>query len=267
MYRDSPLTSFRQTDSGLYVPSEVAGAWERVATNRYVAHAELGMSQVTLENPKLAWSAVSEIVSARQRRVRGLSYNIDGRDIRIADNVETFTFSDTVLLFTKGDEEDDLRSILIACDEMFSLLLSRGIPVRIGVAHGLFVFNLDEGVFVGPALVQAYRLGEEAQWLGAVLDQTVAERAAALQPPLQDMKELGLIVRWSVPLKSRRSASRAVLAWPRSHRRNLQVQPPIGVEQFYKAFEQFFGPWGALRPRERAKYKNTVQFVNAMLAT
>ena len=70
---------------------------------------------------------------------------------------------------------------------MFSLLLSRSIPVRIGVAHGLFVLNFDVGVFVGPALVKAYRLGEEAQWLGAVLDDTVAERTLTLQPPFQDV--------------------------------------------------------------------------------
>ena len=227
----------------------------------------LGMSELTLRDPKLAWSAVSELPLARQRRVQGLSYTIGGNDLRIADHVAAFTFSDTILLFTKGDEAEDLRSILFACLEMLTLLLSRSVPVRIGVAHGLFVFNLDEGLLVGPPLIQAYRLGEAAQWLGVVLDQPVAERAAQLDPPLEDGKGLDLVVRWNVPQKSGGTVSQAVLAWPRSHRGNFRVEPPISVGQFYQAFEQLFGPLSGLRSMDRAKYENTVAFVNAMLGS
>jgi len=263
--KTSAVSNWRKTDGGIYLPDEVAGAWEHVAKNRYVAHVDmLGMSGLTLRDPKLAWSAVSEMVLALQA-IKRLVYTINGQNIRIADHVGSFTFSDTVLLFTRGDEAEDLRSILFSCDELFSRLLHRSLPFRIGVAHGLFVFNLDEGVFVGPPLIQAYRLGEEAQWLGAVLDQPVAEYAAHLEPAHKDGKGLDVILPWNVTLKSGGSVCRQVLAWPRSHRANFQVKPPISVEQFYQAFEQFFGPLSGLRPADRAKYENTVTFVNAML--
>jgi hypothetical protein len=259
------VSNLRKIESGIYLPDEVAGAWERVAKNRYVAHVDmLGMTGLTLRNPELAWSAVSEMVLALQV-IKRLVFTVNGHDVRIADHVGSFTFSDTVLLFTRGDEVEDLRSIIFACDELFSRLLHRSLPFRIGVAHGLFVFNLDEGVFVGPPLIQAYRLGEEAQWLGAVLDQPVAERAAQLEPVHKDSKGLDVVLPWNVPLKSGCSVLRQVLAWPRSHRANFQVEPPIGVSQFYEAFEQFFGPLSDLRPTDRAKYQNTVAFVNAML--
>jgi hypothetical protein len=224
----------------------------------------LGMSGLTLRNPELAWSAVSEMVLALQA-IKGLAFTVNGQEVRIADHVGSFTFSDTVLLFTRGDEPEDLRSILFAFDELFSRLLHRSLPFRIGVAHGLFVFNLDESVFVGPPLIQAYRLGEEAQWLGAVLDQPVAEHAAQLEPAHKDSKGLDVVLLWNVPLKSGGSVCRQVLAWPRSHRANFQIEPPISIGQFYQAFEQFFGPLSGLRPADRAKYENTVAFVNAML--
>lgn len=55
-----PFTTF-------YAPDEVAGAWERVAKNGGVAHVDmLGMSQLTLLNPKLAWSVVSDIDQAHR---------------------------------------------------------------------------------------------------------------------------------------------------------------------------------------------------------
>lgn len=262
------VSGWRVTENGIYVPEELAGSWERVARNRYVAHVDmLGMSQVTLKDPKLAWSILSEIVIARRCRVESASYTVNGRDVKITDHVAAFTFSDTILLFTKGDKSEDLRSILLTCLELFAALLSRSTPIRVGVAHGLFIFNQDENAFVGPPLVQAYRLGEEAQWLGAVLDQTVADRAAQLQPPLQDPNGGNLIVQWKVPLKTGKKALLPVLAWPRSHRNNFKVRPPISAETFYQAFVQLFGPFEGLRAQDREKYENTVAFVNAMLTT
>lgn len=84
------------------------------------------------------------------------------------------------MLFTKGDDADDLRAILFVCLELFAQALHGSIPLRMGVAHGHFVFNGDEGLFVGPPLVHAHRLGEAAQWIGAVLDKAVAEYAREL---------------------------------------------------------------------------------------
>ena len=260
------MSAWRQTENGIYLPQELAGEWDRVARNRYVAHADmLGMSGLTVRDPKLAWSAVSEMAIARRRRIQSLAYTVNGRELKLTEHVAAITFSDTILLFTKGDDADDLRSILIACSDLFGLLLNRCIPIRIGLAHGLFVFNLDEGIFAGPPLIQAYRMGEEAQWMGAVLAPAVAERVRALDPSFLDGSGNDLVLQWDVPLKSGENASRWVLAWPRSYRNNFRVQPPISVEQFYGGFAQFFGQFENLEPTHRTKYENTVAFVNAML--
>lgn len=198
--------------------------------------------------------------------MRHVSYTIDNRRFRLSDYVEALTFSDTILLFTRDDSSESLRSIIFGCSELFSELLSRCVPIRVGIAAGLFVFNLDEGVFVGPPLVQAYRIGEEAQWPGAVLDSNVAERVASLDPRLEDRNQQDLVVQWEVPLRASGSAPRSVLAWPRSHRNNFMVPPPISVDQFYQGFAQYFGPLAGLNPGKREKYENTVQFVNSMLS-
>lgn len=262
------MAGWRVTGSGLYLPNKIARAWENVARVRYVAHADiLGMSELTLRDPRLAWSAVSAMALALQRRVRHVSYTIDNRTFRLSDYVAALTFSDTILLFTRDDSSESLRSIIFGCSELFSELLSRCVPIRVGVAAGLFVFNLDQGIFVGPPLVQAYRIGEEAQWLGAVLDSDVAARIAVLHPRLEDQNQQDLVVQWEVPLKASGNATRPVLAWPRSHRNNFTVPPPISVDQFYQGFAQYFGPFAGLDLGKREKYENTVQFVNSMLNT
>ncbi len=61
------MAEWRVTGSGLYLPNKIAGAWENVARVRYVAHADiLGMSELTLRDPRLAWSAVSAMALALQ---------------------------------------------------------------------------------------------------------------------------------------------------------------------------------------------------------
>jgi|SRR5271163_213677 len=260
------MSCWRKTEGGILIPEAAAGSWERVANNRYVAHVDmLGMSHLTLANPQLAWAAVSKMAEAKKRVFR-LSFTVNGHEVAIRDHVAAFTFSDTILLFTKGDEEADLRAMLIVCLELFAQVLTGSIPVRIGIAHGLFVFNQDEDLFVGPPLVQAYEIGEAAQWVGAVVENSVVDRIGNLRPQFLSSDQLPLIVEWDVPTKGETTIRRPVLAWPRSHRGNFTIPPPISLGAFYSAFEQLFGPLANLQPRERSKYSNTVSFVNAMLA-
>jgi hypothetical protein len=260
----------RRLESGIFVPDAVAGEWDRVARPRYVAHVDmLGMSGLTVHNPTLAWAAVSKMTEAK-KKVISYSLTVDDHNVVVSEHVAAFTFSDTILLFTKGEEPDDLRALLTVCLELFAQVLHGSIPVRMGVAHGVFVFNHEEGLFVGPPLVEAYKLGEEAQWIGALVDSTVAQRSSELRPEfLSD--GLPLVVNWRVPVKTSARTSRvsrrqrSVLNWPRSHRGSFPVKPPVSVYDFYQAFEQLFGAFSKLQPRERAKYENTVEFVNAML--
>lgn len=196
------MNAWRKLESGIFVPDPLAGEWDRVAKNRYVAHVDmLGMSGLILKDPKLAWAAVSKMAQAKQK-VFGLSFTVTSRHVILKDHVAAFTFSDTILLFTKSDDPEDLRAILMVCLELFAQVFHGSIPVRIGVAHGQFVFNGDEGLFVGPPLVHAYRLGEAAQWIGAVLDKTVAKRARELRPEFLSYECLPLVVDWEVPVKS-----------------------------------------------------------------
>jgi len=262
------VSAWRQLESGILVPDSLAGEWERVAGPRYVASVDmLGMSGLMVGKPKLAWAALSKMNEAQ--KVLGYSMTVNGHNIVFSEHVASFAFADTILLFTKSDEDDDLRVLLTICLELFAQLFHGSIPVRIGISHGLFAFNKDVGLFAGPAWVRAYELGEEAQWIGAVLDKTVAQRTRELEPGLSAGGPL--VVNWQVPVKTRdrtsgvRRKRRCVLSWPRSHRRNFLVEPPISVQDFYRAFEQFFGAFSNLKPKDRAKYKNTVEFVNTML--
>jgi len=133
----------------------------------------LGMSALIRRDPELAWQKLSALSTAKQER---LSLDIKRMETGecIQDQVRAFTFSDTIVAFSKSDTDNDALSIVLLTTELFASSLYYCVPLRGGIAHGLFAFNFDLNLFSGPALLDAYELGESSQWLGISLDKKVA---------------------------------------------------------------------------------------------
>jgi hypothetical protein len=223
---------------------------------RFVAHFDmLGMKQAVLQNVHEAWGALCDINEAK-KRIYKLTIEIEPKQI-IENRVHTFFFSDTVIIFTLSDNPVDLHAILILSAEFFSNSLHRCVPLRGGIAHGDFLFNLDENIFLGEPLIRAYEVGESAQFMGIIVDQFVAK--------MSERYTIGEnITLWDVPQKDKRLKKEYVLNWPKIFRNNFTVRP-VTVDAFYDAFEPLFGPYADLTETARIKYENTVTFINEML--
>ena len=143
--------------------------------NHFVAHFDmLGMSSLIRRDPELVWQKLSALTTAKQER---LSLDIERLDTGeyIQDQVRAFTFSDTIVAFSKSDTDNDALVFVLLTTELFASSLHYCVPLRGGIAHGQFAFNFNLNLFSGPALLDAYELGESSQWLGISLDDSVAE--------------------------------------------------------------------------------------------
>lgn len=230
--------------------------------NRFVAHFDmLGMAALTKREPDLAWEKLSTLSLVRNER---LSFGIQRQDTNelITDQVRTFTFSDTVIAFSKGNSNNDALAMVLLTTELFTNSLHYCIPLRGGIAHGGFSFNLLQNIFSGPALVDAYELGESSQWLGITLDQYTAD-VISLLPVGKSIRGIDSIVSWNVPCKDGTFRRRNVVNWPETHRNTYTGQAPLIVQLFYEPFASLFGPYEDLHPDVAAKYANTVEFFNA----
>ena len=224
---------------------------------RFVAFFDmLGMKQAMLRNVDEAWGALCDI-NAAKKRIYEIAIEVKDTNQIIKDRVQTFFFSDTVIIFTYSDEPEDLYSILTLSSELFSNALHRCVPLRGAIAHGKFYFNLEEYLFLGKPLITAYKLGEACQWLGIVVDDSVAKMAEKLA-----INEI--IIQWNVPLKKNKVQRLYVINWPWIFRNNFTIRP-ISLEAFYRAFEPLFGPFNELPEKAKIKYKNTVTFINSIL--
>jgi hypothetical protein len=228
---------------------------------RFVVHMDiLGMSHLVRLSPELAWRALSALVEARNHVGKyQLTFLDTAERTLVGDRVNVVTFSDTIVLFTKSDQLIDLRTVLVVATEIFNKALATCIPIRVGIAHGTFFFNLKDSMYAGPALIDAYELGEGAQWVGMTASEFVYRRAE--EAAIKSRSE-SVVIPAKIPTDAGEQPGYAI-NWPAILERREGVKLPITAEQFYSGFAQYFGPYDHLAPRARAKYENTVHFFNA----
>ena len=227
---------------------------------RFVAHIDiLGMSALVAKDAELAWQLLSALVEARKE-----AHYIKIRDINAAEDTELLTqihavtFSDTVVLFTKNAQPADLKAILIMATEVLNKALRLCVPIRIGISVGTFFFNLDESMYAGPALIEAYRLGEEAQWIGITTSKEVYRRSIEAKLFSGDSDS---IIPTDIPHRDGYKLGYA-LNWPTILRNSIAAPLPVTAEQVYEGFAQYFGDWDSLQPDAKLKYENTAKFMN-----
>lgn len=227
---------------------------------RFVAHIDvLGMSALVAKNAELAWRLLSSLVEARNDVHQTEITFLDTTErIAAPSQVHAVTFSDTIVLFSKGNSLTDLRLIVIMTTELLNNALHLCVPIRAGIAVGTFFFNLEESMYAGPALIEAYHLGEEAQWSGIVASEKVHRRAAdcKFQSGSSDV-----VVRSNIPIEGGTRDGYAI-NWPAIMRSNIDAPLPVTAEQIYGGFAQYFGPYASLPPKVQSKYVHTAKFIN-----
>lgn len=230
---------------------------------RFVAHIDiLGMSSIVDRDADAAWKVLSDLVEVRDRAGNyELEFLDTNEHVSIAQTIKKVTFSDTIVLFTKGDTDTELRCMIILAAELLHKAMCSCVPVRIGLSYGRFYFNIEKSMYAGPALIEAYRIGESAQWIGIALASSIEERAMHLEMRTGNSK---VVVSWTLPVKNQNKKC-LVVNWPAVVAHDFTVTPPISIKQFYQGFENTFGAFSHLPPDVQAKYENTVEFINEQL--
>src|SRR5688500_8913271 len=113
-----------------------------ITHDRFVAHLDiLGMSAIVEKDYDEAWQMLSALVDARDSATNTTLEFIDRAErIHIPEQVRPVTFSDTILLFTRGATDNDLRALVVTVLQIFYKALYNRVPVRAGIALGPFYF-------------------------------------------------------------------------------------------------------------------------------
>lgn len=230
-------------------------------SRRYVVYLDiLGMRALSARDHREAWDMLSALeLGLRQSTNSTIFYKGFDGPAHVPELVRSIVFSDTVVLYSAADSQKDFIAIFTAVLKLFAKALYLRVPIRIGISKGIFYSDEQRSMYAGPALIEAYEIGEASQWLGIVLSESVARDA--LKEDLRNGTSK-LVVDWEVPTK-KGPIKASVVNWPVALEKNFKVEPPITAEQLYQVFEEYFGPLSELQEQDAAKYANTAEFLNA----
>lgn len=127
------------------------------------------------------------------------------------DHVGAAWFSDTILLYTKQDADEAIRSLLSILSSLIFFMMGRHTRLRAGVAYGEAFIDVSNAMFVGQPIVDAARLEKQQQWSGGALHESACQRVrrvAGNNPPMD-----WWLLPYAVPLKQGATLQTLAVNW------------------------------------------------------
>jgi len=177
--------------------------------------------------------------------------------------IEKTCFSDTFLLYSPDNSASSFDAIEKTTRWFTYWLIYFGIPVRGAMSYGDFYAHKESNIFFGPALIEAYRYGENQDWIGFVLTPSAINQMAAINLPAN--KRLNYAY-WDIPYKKA-----AYCASARKDARILQKSLPayiiggnLSLNGRNLCLDKLCEMKGKLKDeRLIRKYENTINFIVA----
>lgn len=107
---------------------------------------------------------------------RSLEKSVDKDSIQKTFNdvdIYIVSFSDSIVLFSKNDSEDNFKFFSIALLGLFSNAIKSKIAIKGSVAHGMISINKSEQIYFGQPIIDAYLLEEDVNFLGIVCHNSI----------------------------------------------------------------------------------------------
>jgi hypothetical protein len=87
----------------------------------------------------------------------------------------SYIFSDSIILASFDDTEINTCKLLIFTYRLMRTMIVQGFLVRGGISYGDMYIDLEDSVFVGKALTQAYELEMKQEWIGVTIHENVVK--------------------------------------------------------------------------------------------
>jgi hypothetical protein len=140
--------------------------WDET-TIRYVAFLDImGFSDLVYRSEHLV---VKEKMTKLSTLVKDIIQN------KGKDELKSVIFSDSILIISKNSTKESLDGILFTLQNFFVHCLVNKIPLKGSVSKGLFTANFESSLFFGQPIIDAFKLQEELQMYGVILDHNTEE--------------------------------------------------------------------------------------------
>ena len=172
----------------------------------------------------------------------------DGFDAHL---VSKNSFSDSFVLYTSDATNISYRAIDSFVRYFIISLINREIPIRGAMSFGQLYSDTENNLFFGQALLEAYRVGENQDWLGFVLCESAVSQLEKVGLPANERLNYAS---WSIPIKQGRECNQT----------KAPLLPAFIMEGGHglclPAIQRMQA--AATSPSVRQKYTNTLNFLS-----
>lgn len=137
-------------------------------------------------------------------------------EIKQESKVGFAIFSDTILLYTKKDTDDDCQFLLETCGWLlFENVFNHSTRLRIGVSYGESFINEEDNIYIGKPIVDAYQLEKSQEWSGGALTKNAEERIPEFVKTENESAFNWYLTYYNVPLKNGLNEKLLTIDWSR----------------------------------------------------
>jgi hypothetical protein len=141
--------------------------WE-TTNERFVAFFDiLGFKELVQRNSHndifTKLTEISKLISDLNPKITDKNFVNDG-----IKPIEVFTFSDSIVVFSKNNSEETFKIFLQTANWFFSQIIEKQIPVKGSIAYGKISIDSEKQIFFGQPLIDAFLLQEDVDYLGVV---------------------------------------------------------------------------------------------------
>ena len=155
--------------------------------NRWLAYFDLlGIRQLLAEDKEL------DVFSAYDKAIKECGHI----ERWTGGTLQHAWFSDTFLIWAPDDSTTSFHDVDQMARIFADSLLQARIPLRGAVSCGLLYTDVENKVFFGSALVEAYEYGEGQDWIGLLLSPSATKRLDSLGVPINASYYASFEVAW-----------------------------------------------------------------------
>ncbi|MFH2063712.1 MAG: hypothetical protein ABIK15_00770 [Pseudomonadota bacterium] len=173
-----------------------------ITSERFIAYFDImGFRDLIYRNNHSDVKEKMDIVSGKVQNIEEYEKSYQAK--AIPENpaeeaiIRTIIFSDTILMASGSNTFHDACKTIFTATHFLSQMMANHIPIKGALAFGEMTFDIDNSIYFGKPLIDAYQLSEENFFYGATLHHSYEKRLTELQIS----PEKNFLKRAKIPMK------------------------------------------------------------------
>ncbi|MDF2437721.1 MAG: hypothetical protein K0Q95_2097 [Bacteroidota bacterium] len=180
-------------------------SWEPTS-NRFVAFFDImGFKDLVLKTDHNKIVELLEGLSLKREELNLLNnHSPEDENLKMGET-RSFTFSDSIIFFSKGETLEDIKKILIDCFFLQREALRLEIPIKGALSYGKITLKIDNSLYFGQPIIDAFLLQEDLHLYSIIADNHFEKKGKELLHNSSMWDFDNLFEFYKTPLKSGRA--------------------------------------------------------------